>query len=120
MSHFWSAFANQLRDCGRGAAWFLVALGGFFILMVMGAWAVDHGHVNKLLGVAAVGGVLLIYQLVAAIRRAVQWRRHRLKFPQLSDDELNQARTKLARRSKPAGALPSLPVKARLFCGPIY
>ena len=120
MSHFWSAFANQLRDCGRGAAWFLVALGGFFILMVMGALAVDHGHVNEVIGVAAVGGVVMLCQLAAAIRRAVQWRRHRLKLSKLSDDELTKARAKLARRSKSAGPLPPLPVKARPFCGPIY
>ena len=120
MSPFWSAFANQLRDCGRGATWFLVTLGGFFVLMVVGALAVQNGHANEVVAVAAVGGVLLIYHLVAAIRRAVQWRRHRLKFPQLSSDELNKARTKLTRRSKPAGPLPPLPVKARPFCGPIY
>ena len=120
MSPFWSAFANQLRDCGRGATWFLVALGGGFVLLVMGALAVEKGHVNEVIGVAAVGGVLMVFQLGVAIRRAVQWRRHRLKFPQLSDDELNKARTKLAKRSQPARPLPTLPVKVRPFSRPIY
>ncbi len=120
MSPFWSAFANQLRDCGRSATWFLVALGGGFVVLVVSAWALQNGHGDALAAAAAVVGVLLIYHLTAAIRRAVQWRRHRLKFPQLSDDELNKARTKLARRSKPAGPLPSLPVKTRPFCGPVY
>ena len=120
MSHFWSAFANQLRDCGRGVTWFFVALAGVFILLVLAALAMDSGHVNEVIGVAAVGGVVALYQLAAAIRRAVQWRRHRLKLSKLSDDELTKARTKLVRRSKPTGPLPPLPVKARPFCGPIY
>ena len=117
MSPFWSGFFNQFRDCGRDATWFLVALGGFFVLAVVGAWAMQSGHEKEVVAVAAFGGLLMIYHLAAAIRQAVQWRRHRLKFPQLSSDELNKARSKLARRSKPAG---SLPVKPRPFSGPVY
>ncbi len=101
MSHFWSAFAHQLRDCGRSAIWFFVALGGGFVLLVLGAWALQSGYDNEVIGVVAAGGVAMLYQLAIAIRREVQWRRHRLKFSQLSDDELNKARAKLARHPQP-------------------
>src|SRR5882724_575537 len=120
MNCFWSGFFNQLHDCGRGATWFLVTLGGFFVLMVLAAVALQKGHEDTVISLAAIGGVLIIYHLAVAIRRAIQWRRHRLKFPQLSRDELNKARSKLTKRSKPARPLPVSPVRARLFDGPIY
>ena len=120
MNCFWSGFFGQLRECGRGATWFLVTLGGLFVLLVMTALAIQSGHEKEVIGIAAVGGVLLACHVAKVIRRAILWRRHRLKFPQLSRDELNKARSKLMKRSKPPGLLPPVPVKARLFDGPVY
>jgi hypothetical protein len=113
MNAFWFGFFTQFRDCGRSAAWFLVTLGGMFVALVLIAWAVDHGHGDSIVAGIGVTGLVLICFLAAAIRRALRDRRHHLKFPGLSEDEVKKARAKLARRANLARTLPVAPAKLR-------
>jgi hypothetical protein len=114
MNAFWSGFFGQFRDCGRNAGWFLFAFGGLFIGMLFVAWAMDNGRGDIVVGCLALMTLVAICFLIAAIRRGLRERRHRLKFPGLSEDELKKARAKLAQqRGKQTRTLPVSPAKLR-------
>ena len=122
MNTFWFGFFNQFRDCGRSAAWFLVTLGGSFVGLLVVAWAVGNDHGDSVAVAAGAVVLFVLCQLIAAIRRVLRDRRHRLKFGELSEDDLKKARARLAQRGKLKQTLPASPtrIKTRAPVGEIY
>jgi small neutral amino acid transporter SnatA (MarC family) len=102
MSPFWGSFAEHFKGCGRNATLFLIALGAFAGLMVLAAFLEENlgTHRFGVYALRAAGGIGLVtgIWLCVAIRRSLARRRQRLRFPQLSSDELDKARSKLRNR----------------------
>ena len=113
MNAFWFGFFSQFRDCGRNAAWFLMALGSLFVGLLFVAWAVDNGRGDIVVAGLALMGLIAICFFIAAIRRGLRERRDRLKFPGLSEDEVKKARAKLAQSGKQTRTLPVSAAKLR-------
>lgn len=109
MNPFWGSFFDHLKDRGRNAALFVVALGGLFVLLIVTAWAVENGHDDSIIAALSAAGLFFAIFAGGAIRRMFLNRRDRLKFPKLSSDELRKARSKLVNNpgTAPAAGVPS-------------
>jgi hypothetical protein len=109
MNSFWASFFDHFKSCGRNAAWFLIALGGIFVFLVVSAWAIDNGH-GELVGATVLTVVVYVLLLgCAAFRRAWLDRKNRLRFPKLSSDERIKARSKLVKPCQPVKLPPRPP-----------
>ena len=97
MGPFWTSFFEHLRDCGRDAALFMMALAGFIavlgiIAVLESTWLRDYFLQGAL--------VMLLFALIRfalLVRRFRARRRERLRFPPLSRDEQRVARSKLVK-----------------------
>ena len=109
MNPFWASFFDHFKSCGRNAAWFLIALGGLFVFLVISAIAIDNGHGELVVGAVVVTAVYFFVLVSTALRRAWVDRRNRLRFPKLSSDERIKARSKLVKPCQPVKLLQSPP-----------
>jgi|GEM_PF-3359692 hypothetical protein len=96
MSPFWNGFFEQLKDCGRNATVFLVAIFVLFGIALAGVVArkeeIPISIEPVILAFAAAGAILLI----SLLRRGNDdGTAGRGRFPKLSDDELRVARERL-------------------------
>ena len=97
MNHFWASLFDSLKDCGRNATLFLVALAGFFVALTLAAILFGTGLYRYIGPALPVIAILVLVWACVSIRRTLLNRRHRLRYPPLSVDELRKARTKLTR-----------------------
>jgi hypothetical protein len=95
MGPFWTSFFEHLKDCGRDATLFMMALAGFIGVLVLIAILESTRLREYFLQAAFVLLLLLLVRLVFLIRRFRARRRQSLRFPPLSRDELRVARSKL-------------------------
>jgi uncharacterized membrane protein HdeD (DUF308 family) len=109
MNSFWASFFGHFQSCGRNAAWFLGALGGLFVFLVLSALAIENGHGESVAAAMIVAAVFGLGFVCAAVRRAWLDRRHRLKFPKLSSDERTKARSRLVKPRAPVKLPPQPP-----------
>ncbi len=109
MNPFWASFFNHFKDCGRNAAWFLIALGGLFVFLVLSAVAIDNGHGELVVAVIITMAVYFVLLCCTALRRAWVDRKNRLRFPKLSSDERIKARSKLVKPCQPVKLPPQPP-----------
>jgi len=100
MSPFWATLFQQLKDSGRDATLFIIALAGFFIVLVIAAVIFGTGLYRYIVPALPFIALLVLVRTCFSIRRAWRNRRHRLQYPPLSADELRKARTKLTRDSQ--------------------
>ncbi len=102
MSPFWAGLFENLRERGRNATLFLVALAALVGLLVLGAVLerilrsvdIDADAARVVLALAALAAAAL---LVRGMRRAFFGPRGRSSISRLSSDELTKARSKLQR-----------------------
>ena len=95
MSPFWSSLFGHLRDCGRNATLFLVALGGSLGVLLVCAM-VCQSELGRFIPPALPWlGLLAVVWICVVIHRARVRRRARLARSPMSDDELRVARSKL-------------------------
>jgi hypothetical protein len=95
MDSFWGSLFEHLKQCGRNAAIFLVALALVVGLLLI---SISAGHSDLLpfvLGGVAGIGLCVVLRLAISFRRNFLIQRERLRFPQLSSDEVTKARSKL-------------------------
>ncbi len=95
MSLFWTSLFAHLKNCGRNAAFFIIALAGVFILVLLCAWFCASGLLQYLGPVQPWLGLLAAIWACASLRRALARRRERLQRVPLSDHELQVARARL-------------------------
>src|ERR1035441_3948331 len=95
MSPFWSSLFSQLRDCGRNATLFVLALAGCLGVLVLAIIVCQSELLRFVLPVLPGLGLLAVAWVCVTIRRARVRRRERLLRVSLSDDELRVARLKL-------------------------
>lgn len=98
MGHFWTSFFEHLRDCGRNATLFLVALTGFFLLLSLGALVYALGWYRYLVLAWPVIAIAALVRLVVLLRRRRSLRRQHDHVAPLSENELHRARAKLRKR----------------------
>jgi hypothetical protein len=101
MSHFWTSFFAHLKDCGRNATLFMIALAGGFGLMLLIAALYENHLENYLIGVLGILASFALTSGIAGIARARARRRDRLGGSPLSVDEMRKARAKLTKNSGP-------------------
>jgi|ERR1017187_369295 drug/metabolite transporter (DMT)-like permease len=101
MSPFWASLFDGLKDRGRNTAAFFIALGVFFVGVLIAAVSEQeitssndlHDYVKSALWGLV---VLAVYLLCLAIRQVLsRKKRKRPNFSRLSSDELSKARSKL-------------------------
>lgn len=109
MNPFWSSFFDHFKSCGRNAAWFLIALGGLFVFLVVSAVAIDSGHGELVIGTIIAVAFYFLVLCCTAFRRAWIDRRNQLRFPKLSSDERIKARSKLVKPNQPVKSSPQAP-----------
>ena len=107
MSPFWTSLFDGLKDRGRNTAAFFIALGVFFVGVLIAA-AIEqeidvrndvYDSVKPALRCLAVLAVLV---LCLAFRQSFSRRkRRRQSFSRLSSDELSKARSKLLKERDP-------------------
>jgi len=95
MGPFWTSFFEHLKDCGRNAAVFYLALAGVFLSLIAGLIIYETGLYRYLIRAAPFMGFFVLAWTVLAIRRLRERRRQRWQFQKLSEDELRVARSKL-------------------------
>jgi hypothetical protein len=95
MGPFWTSFFEQLKDCGRDATLFLMALVGFIAVLAIVALLESTRLREYFLQAALVLLMLALVRLVFLVRRFRARRRGHVRFPPLSRDELRVARSKL-------------------------
>jgi uncharacterized membrane protein YbhN (UPF0104 family) len=101
MNHFWASFFVHLKDCGRNATLFMIALAGVFGLMLLTAALYENHLENYLIGVVSVAAIFMFVSTIAAFVRARTRRRERLSHSPLSLDEMRKARAKLTKNNGP-------------------
>jgi hypothetical protein len=101
MSHLWASFFLHLKDCGRHATLFMIALAGVFGVMLLIAGLYENHLERYLIGVLGVLALLALTSGIAGIARARARRRERLGHSPLSVDEMRKARAKLTKNSSP-------------------
>ena len=101
MNHFWTSFFAHLKDCGRNATLFMIALPGVFGLMLLIAALYQNHLENYLFGVVSVIGFFMLTWAIAGVVRERARRRERLSGSPLSLDEMRKARAKLTKSSGP-------------------
>jgi hypothetical protein len=109
MNPFWASFFDHFKSCGRNAAWFLIALGGVFVFLVVSAVAIDSGHGELVVATIVAMIVYFLALCCTALRRAWVDRKNRLRFPKLSSDERIKARSKLVKPRRPMKLSPQPP-----------
>jgi membrane protein implicated in regulation of membrane protease activity len=101
MSPFWASLFDGLKDRGRNATVFIIALGVFFACVFIAAGIAEniasssdiYDYAKPALRCLV---VLAVFLLCLAIRQAFSRRkRRRPNFSRLSSDELAKARSKL-------------------------
>jgi membrane protein implicated in regulation of membrane protease activity len=98
MSPFWGSFFDHFRVCGRNATLFLLALVGFFIVLIAAAVA-SHLNLFQYAGpIFAAAGLIIAIRAGVAMYQARRRPRERFKRHPLSSDEARVARSKLLRR----------------------
>jgi hypothetical protein len=97
MNPFWTSFFEHLRDCGRDATLFLMALAGFVGLLVIIAILETTALREYFLQAALVALLFTLVRLALLLRRFRARRRNPLRFPPLSRDERRVARSKLVK-----------------------
>ena len=97
MGPFWTSFFEHLKDCGRDATLFMMALAGFIgvlvIVVILEATRLREYFVQA----ALILFLLVLVRLGLFVRRFRARRRERLHFPPLSRDERRVARSKLVK-----------------------
>jgi hypothetical protein len=101
MNHFWASFFAHLKDCGRNATIFMIALACVFGVMLLIAELYEKHLENYLIGVLAVLAVFALINGIASIVRARVRRGQRVGGSPLSLDEMRKARQKLTKNSSP-------------------
>lgn len=97
MGPFWTSFFEHLKDCGRDATVFMMALAGFIAVLVIVA-LLESTRLREYFGQAALVLFLLtLVRLVFLVRRFRARRREYPRFPPLSRDERRVARSKLVK-----------------------
>jgi hypothetical protein len=97
MGPFWTSFFEHLKDCGRDATLFMMALAGFIAVLVILAILESTWLREYFLQGALVLLLFVLIRFALLVRRFRARRRERLRFPPLSRDELRVARSKLVK-----------------------
>jgi hypothetical protein len=100
MSSFWGSLFEHLRDCGRNATLFLIALAGIGLVLLAGLILSEFDVLERVTEVWPLLAAIAAAWIFLTIRRALRRHRERIRFPPLSCDELRVARSKLMRDRK--------------------
>jgi hypothetical protein len=101
MTHFWASFFAHLKDCGRNATLFMIALAGVFGVMLIIVALYENHLENYLVGVVLVIAIFMFISTIAEFVRARTRRQERLSHSRLSLDEMRKARAKLTKNDRP-------------------
>jgi hypothetical protein len=99
MSAFWGGLGEGLKNRGRNATLFIIALIGIILILLL-ANAVSHAGLPIVPSALLILATPVVLLVVIAARRI--WSRNRLRGidPPLSQDELSKARAKLSKSAR--------------------